>query len=98
MLPHLLCRWNRAPNTTLGQLWLGRWKWKWTGDLFYLEKSRQESDKDSVDVSFDDVVCTFKSQIKGLKEHIFVKNVQDDAYNKHKAESSDGDLLAQNLK
>ena len=44
-------------------------------------------------VSFDDAVCTFKSQIKVLKEHIFVKRVQNDAYNKHKAELSDGDLL-----
>ena len=45
-------------------------------------------------VSFDDAVCTFKNQIKVLKEHIFVKRVQNDAYNKHKAELSDGDLLA----
>ena len=47
-------------------------------------------------VSFDDVVCTFKSQIKVLKKHIFVKRVQNDAYNaynEHKAELSDGDLL-----
>ena len=44
-------------------------------------------------VSFDDVVCTFKSQIKVLKEHILVKRVQNDAYNKHKAKFSDGDLL-----
>ena len=44
-------------------------------------------------VSFDDAVCTFKSQIKVLKEQIFVKRGQNDAYNKHKAELSDGDLL-----
>ena len=44
-------------------------------------------------VSFDDAVYTFNSQIKVLKEHIFVKRVQNDAYNKHKAELSDGDLL-----
>ena len=43
--------------------------------------------------AFDDTVCTFKSQIKVLKEHIFVKTVQNDAYNKHKAELSHGDLL-----
>ena len=29
--------------------WLRQWKWKWTGDLFYLEKSRQGSDKSSAD-------------------------------------------------
>ena len=28
-----------------------------------------------------------------LKEHIFVKRVQNNTYNKHKAELSDGDLL-----
>ena len=33
------------------------------------------------------------SQIKVLKEQIFVKRVQNDAYNRHKAELSDGDLL-----
>ena len=38
-------------------------------------------------------VCTFKSQIKVLKEYLFVKRVQNDTYNKHKAELSDGDLL-----
>ena len=43
--------------------------------------------------AFDDTVFTFKSQIKVLKEPIFVKRVQNDAYNKHKAELSDGDLL-----
>ena len=32
-------------------------------------------------VPFNDTVCTFKSQIKVLKEHIFVKRVQNDAYN-----------------
>ena len=26
-------------------------------------------------VSFDDAVCTFKSQIKVLKDHIFIKSV-----------------------
>ena len=45
-------------------------------------------------VSFDDAVCTFKSQIKVSKEHIFVKRVQNDAYNNYEAELSDGDLLA----
>ena len=44
-------------------------------------------------VAFDDPVCTFKSRIEVLKEHIFVKRVQNDAYNKHKAELSDGDSL-----
>ena len=44
-------------------------------------------------VSFDDAFCTFKSQIKVLKEHIFVKMIQKDACNKHKVELSDGDLL-----
>ena len=44
-------------------------------------------------VSFDDAVYTFKSQIKVLKEQMFVKRVQNDAYNRHKAELSDGDLL-----
>ena len=44
-------------------------------------------------VSFDDAVYTFNSQIKVLKEHIFVKRVQNDAHNKYKAELSDGDLL-----
>ena len=44
-------------------------------------------------VSFDDAVCTFKNQIKDLKEHIFFKRVQNDAYNKHKTELSDGDLF-----
>ena len=44
-------------------------------------------------VSFVDAVCTFESKITVLKEHIFVKRVQNDAYNKHKAELSDGDLL-----
>ena len=36
---------------------------------------------------------TFKSQIKVLKEQIFVKRVQNHTYNKHKAELSNGDLL-----
>ena len=31
--------------------------------------------------------------MKVLKEHIFVKRVQNDAYNKHRAELSDVDLL-----
>ena len=44
-------------------------------------------------VSFDDAVCTFKSQIKVLKEHIFVKRVQNGAYDKYKEELFDGDLL-----
>ena len=44
-------------------------------------------------VSFDDPVWTFKSQIEVLKEHISVKRVQNDAYNKHKAELSDGDSI-----
>ena len=44
-------------------------------------------------VSFDDAGRTFKSQVKVLKEHIFVKRVQNDTYNKHKVELSDGDLL-----
>ena len=44
-------------------------------------------------VSFDDAVCTFKSQIKVLKRHKFVKRVQNDAYNKSKAKLSNGDLL-----
>ena len=35
----------------------------------------------------------FKSKIEILKEQIFVKRVQNDAYNKHKAELSDSDLL-----
>ena len=35
-----------------------------------------------------------QSQIKVLKEHILVKRVQNDAYNKHTAELPDGDLLA----
>ena len=46
-------------------------------------------------VSFEDAVCTFKSQINVLKEHIYVKEVQNDAYDKHKTELSDGDLLVQ---
>ena len=44
-------------------------------------------------VSLYDAVGTFQSQIKVLTEHTFVKRVQNDAYNKHKAELSDGDLL-----
>ena len=44
-------------------------------------------------VSFDDAVCTFKSQIKVLKRHKFVTRVQNDAYNKSKAKLSNGDLL-----
>ena len=44
-------------------------------------------------VSFDGAVCTFKSQIKVLKEQIFVKRPQNVAFNKHKAKLSDGDLL-----
>ena len=44
-------------------------------------------------VSLDDAVCTFKSQIKILKEYMFVKRVQNDAYNKYKADLSDRDLL-----
>ena len=44
-------------------------------------------------VSFDGAVSTFKSKIKVLKKHIFVKRVQNDAYNKHKAELSYADLL-----
>ena len=35
-------------------------------------------------VSLDDAVCAFKNKIKVLKEHIFVKRVQSDAYNKIK--------------
>ena len=42
---------------------------------------------------FYDTVCIFKSQIKVLKEHIFINRVQNDTYNKHKAELSGGDLL-----
>ena len=60
---------------------------------FTLEKVDKRVTKAQQMVSFDDAVCTFKSQIKVLKEHIFVKRVQNDAYNKHKAELSDGDLL-----
>ena len=44
-------------------------------------------------VSFDDAVCTFKSQIKVFKDYIFVERLQNDAHDKHKAELSDGDLL-----
>ena len=44
-------------------------------------------------VSFDDAVCTLKSSIKVLKEHIFVERVEIDAYNKRKAKLSAGDLL-----
>ena len=42
---------------------------------------------------FYDTVYTFKSQINVLKEHIFLKRLQNDAYNNHKAELFDGDLL-----
>ena len=42
---------------------------------------------------FYDTVCTFRSQIKVLNEHIFVKRVQNYSYNKYKAELSDDDLL-----
>ena len=44
-------------------------------------------------VSFNDAVCIFKSQIRVVKEHIFVKRVQNDNYNRHKAELSNSDLL-----
>ena len=60
---------------------------------FTWKKVDQRVTKAQQMVSFDDVVCTFKSQIKVLKKHIFVKRVQNDAYNEHKAELSDGDLL-----
>ena len=40
-------------------------------------------------------LCTFKSQIKILKEPIFVKRVLNDAYNKHKAELFDGMVICQ---
>ena len=43
--------------------------------------------------AFDNTVCTSKTQFTVLKEPIFVKRIQNDAYNKHKAELSDGDLL-----
>ena len=42
---------------------------------------------------FFDTIFTFKSQIKVLNEHIFIKRVQNDTYNKQKAELFDGDLL-----
>ena len=44
-------------------------------------------------VSFDDAVCTIKSQIKVFKNYIFVKRLQNDAHDKHKAELSDVHLL-----
>ena len=34
-----------------------------------------------------------KVKSKFLKEHIFVKRVPNDTYNKHRADLSDGDLL-----
>ena len=43
--------------------------------------------------AFDNTVCTSKTQITVLKEPKFVKRIQNDAYKKHKAELSDGDLL-----
>ena len=43
--------------------------------------------------AFDNTVCTSKTQFTVLKEPIFIKRIQNDAYKKHKAELSDGDLL-----
>ena len=48
---------------------------------FTLKKVDKRVTKAQQMVSFGDAVCTFKSQIKVLKEHIFVKRVQNDAYN-----------------
>ena len=42
---------------------------------------------------FYNTVFIFESQIKDLKEHIYVKRVQSDTYHKRKAELSDGDSL-----
>ena len=51
--------------------------------------------KAQLSVSFDDAVCTFKNQIKVLKEHIFIKRVQNNAYDKHKAQLCNDDFLVQ---
>ena len=60
---------------------------------FTWKKSDKRTTKAQQMVSLDDAVCTFTNQIKVLKEHIFVKRVRHDAYNKYKTELSDGDLL-----
>ena len=60
---------------------------------FTLEKVDKRVTKAQQMVSFDDAVCTFKSQIKVFKDYIFVERLQNDAHDKHKAELSDGDLL-----
>ena len=59
---------------------------------FTRKKIEKRATKAQLSVSFDDAVCTFKNKIKVLKEHIFIKRVQNNAYDKHKAELSD-DLL-----
>ena len=60
---------------------------------FTWKKIEKRVTKAQLSVSFDDAVCTFKNQIKVLKEHIFIKRVQSNAYDIHKAELSDDDLL-----
>ena len=60
---------------------------------FTWKKVEQRITKARLTVSFDDVVETFKDQIKILKEHIFIKRVQNQAYNEHKASLTTNDLL-----
>ena len=56
-------------------------------------KVDQRISKITAAVSFEDAVALMKNQLKLLKEHVFVKRVQNVAYNQHKKDLTLDELL-----
>ena len=60
---------------------------------FSWTKTDERITKATFTVPFDDAVTMMKNQIKVLKEHIYVKRIQNTAYKEHKDSLRDEDLL-----
>lgn len=57
------------------------------------KKIEKRITKATLAVTFEDAVVAMKEQVKVLKEHIYVKRVQNEAYNYHKDGLKNNDLI-----
>ena len=62
-------------------------------NYFFWTKIDKRITKAKYSVGFDDAVVLMKEQLKVLKEHIYVKRVQNSAYNQHKNSLTNDELL-----
>ena len=62
-------------------------------EYFSWAKIEKRITKATFSVSFEDAVANMREQLKVLKEHIYIKRIQNDAYNDHKATLTVDDLL-----